>query len=387
MGFVKLVTPAILGIAKRNKTAGKLAFNTLAGGIGVSKKIGKALPVIGAGITAVDAYGNYQSAAAAGEDPGQAALEGIGATLGAFGGGIAGTALGGPVGGIAGYLGGGEAGRRLGRKGWDAATSQYNQPASAIPTIEEFRQRQMQRQQRLKQSQAGNFPGGGMMNIGGFQYSKEADPTLVALRLQQQGQNIDKVQGYSRDKFGIAAQLRSQLGQQYTDRYGIGQMNQTDRLGIMQSNLTQRYGIGQQAGVENRRTLRDERLGLGQQYTDRYAIGRNASRDETLGLGQQYTQRYGIARQSDVENRRTDSNTRLGLGQQYTDRFGMSLKAGNERYGLDTQRQLGFGELGLRDRERKDKNRQFDVNADIQRQQVNNNFGLGAMSTLAGLYR
>lgn len=412
MGIVGTLTPLVLGVARRNPQAGRLAYNALAGGVGAARtarnvagsvaggarnvagsvagRVARNAPIIGSVALAGDAYLNYNNAVKDGQDPGRAAFKGIGRVLGNVGGGIGGTAVAGPIAGVAGGLAGGEFGDRIFGKVYDWAGGD-NTPVPKPLTVEE--QRAIRERARARNGGAANNAAqnanamGDMYDVGGFRYSKGADPSLVGLRLQQQAQNINSVQGYSVAKHLSNNQLREALGQQSTDRYALGQQGQTDRLGIMQSNITQRYGIGRQADVENRRTQRDVTLGLGQQYTDRYNT-----------LQGNITQRYGIGRQADVENRRTQRDVTLGLGQQYTDRYGMSLKAGNERYGLETQRQLGNRDMnlrerditesyGLKERERKDKRYMFDQDALLRGRQIDNNFAVSGMGILAGLYR
>jgi hypothetical protein len=400
MGIVSTLSPLVLGVARRSPRAGRLAYNALATGVGATRtarsvaggaagKIAKGLPIVGSVALAGDAYLNYNNATQNGEDPGRAAFKGIGRVLGNVGGGIGGTAVAGPVGGVAGGMAGGEVGDRVFGKIYDWAGGNSNKPAPRPYTAEE----QIAMRERARARNGGsptannNNNGSNMMNIAGFQYSPGADTGLVAMRMQQQAQNINAVQGYSTTKHISNNELKSTLGQQYTDRYGIGQLNQTERLRVLQDNMTSRYGIGRQADVENRRTQRDTTLGLGQQYTDRYNT-----------LQGNMTHRYGIGRQADVENRRTQRDTTLGLGQQYTDRYGMNLKAGNERYGLETNRQLGNRDInlkerdltegyGLKERERKDKRYMFDQDALLRGRQIENNFAVSGLGIFANMYR
>lgn len=382
MGFVRLVTPAVLGLARRNPQAGRIAYNALAGGARLGRNAGKALPYVGAGLTAAGAAYDYNSRTASGEDPGRAAFIGIGNTLGGFGGGVAGSALG-PVGTVGGSIAGGAVGGKIAGKIWDSATGGFKEQSAPKPyTYEEQIAIRNNARAKRQQQQSGD-----MYDIAGFRYSQGVDPALAGMRMQQQHQNINAIQGYSVAKHLSNNELRGTLGQQSTDRYGMGQMNQTERLRILQNNTTDRYGMARTAEVDNRRTLRDERLGLDKGRTDRYTVGRNAQRDETLGRDQRYTERYIVGRNAQVEDNRTRGEVTLGLGKLSVERYGKTLEQNNRRYELDTSRQYGVAELGLRDRERIDKDRQYNVDADIRRLQSNNNFGLGAMGVLAGLYR
>lgn len=302
MGIVSRLAPAILRINRINPTAGRIAYNALAGGVGIARraapiagKLAKAVPVIGAGFTAYDAASGYNKATQEGDDPARAAFRGIGRTIGGFGGGIGGGAAGtfaGPVGTFAGGVGGSyagsEAGDALGGSVYDFFNpNKGNQslPASAQPmTIEEQRQRRQQIQARRATQQLQNP---NTLDVGGFKYSQGVDPTLAAIRMQTQSNNIDAVQGYSRDKFQISNQARVALGQQSVDKYGIGQENQTARYGIGQQYMTERQRNALEAGAINRRTDSDTTLGLGQQYTNRYGIDANLN----LGRDTNATQR------------------------------------------------------------------------------------------------
>lgn len=310
MGIVGRLAPAILKINRLNPTAGRIAYNAVSTGVGVTKKaapiagkIAKAVPVIGAGFTAYEAANGYNRAIEQGDDPGRAAFRGIGRTIGGFGGGIgggaAGTALG-PVGTFAGGIGGnvlgGEAGDAFGGSIYDYFNPNkqtQDLPASAQPmTVEEQRQRRREIQsRRAQQRQQQQQQPDTRLDIGGFKYSREADPSLVGLRLQTQSNNIDTVQGYSRDKFLISNQSKVALGQQGVDRYDIGQSNQTERYGIGQRYMTERQRNQLEAGTVNRRTDSDTTLGLARNNTEL-----------SLGLAKEGTSRYS-----------TDAQLKLGL--------------------------------------------------------------------------
>lgn len=362
MGIVGRLAPAVLRINKINPTAGRAAYNAVSGiakgarfVAPIAAKVGKAVPIVGAGLTAYDAASGYNKATAEGDDPARAAFRGIGRTIGGFGGGIGGGAAGtfaGPVGTIGGGLGGsyagGEAGDALGGSIYDFFNpNKGEQPlprnAQAM-TKEEQRQRRREIQARRAQ-QPQQQPN--MLDIGGFKYSQGVDPTLAAIRMQTQSNNIDAVQGYSRDKFLISNQTRVALGQQGVDRYDIGQGNQTERYGIGQRYMTDRQRNALEAGTINRRTDSDTTLGLAKEGTSRY------STDAQLKLGLD-TNRTGL--QGTLAGYQTDiSRDKLKYADADSER---NLK----RYGADLEYKL------------KDKNQAY-------------GFGTTALQMLQGYYR
>lgn len=302
MGIVSRLAPTILRIGRVSPTAGRVAYGALATGVGVARrvapiagKLAKGAPIVGAGYTAYEAATGYNQATQEGDDPARAAFRGIGRTLGGFGGGVGGGAVGtfaGPVGTFAGGVGGGyaggEAGDALGAGVYDFFNPKKNEslPANAQPMTPE-EQRQRRREIQSRRAQQPQTQQDTRLDLGGFKYSQGIDPSLVALRLQTQSNNIDAVQGYSRDKFQISNQARVALGQQGVDRYGIGQSNQTERYGIGQQYMTERQRNALEAGTINRRTDSDTTLGLGQQFTNRYGIDAKL----TLGKDTNATQR------------------------------------------------------------------------------------------------
>lgn len=352
-GLVRRLGPTVAAIGRRNQTAGRIAYGALSGAArGVNRaapiagRVGKALPYAGAAFTAFDAYGNFNEAQRQGVDPGRAAFMGIGSTLGGFGGGLAGGAAGtfaGPVGTLAGGIGGGTAGGAAGGQ-IGGAIYDYLNPNRETPlpkssqamTIEE--QRAMREQ--IKARRAREQPVDNRLDLGGFKYSKEIDPALVAIRLQQQGSNIANIQGISRDKLQINRDYQATMGQQGVDKYGIGQMYMTDR-----------YRAGLDAGVENNRTRSSTQLGLGDQYTRRFIEGKGIDANLSLGRDTNATQR-AIA----------ESGYRTDLA----------------KTGL---------EYGDRDKERGLRRYQGDQDYQIRNKQTDGQFAVGALATLAGFYR
>jgi hypothetical protein len=364
MGWVKAVTPAVLGIAKRSPRAGNLAYRAIQG---ISKgqqvagpavksfasKAGKSLPYVGAGVTAIAATGSYQDAVNRGENPGKVAFRGIGETAGGFIGGAVGSGAG-PIGTVGGYFGGSMAGGAAADAAWNAMTGgdSSDKPVNYNMTVDE--QRERRRQLRAQGRLATRAGQDGMIDIAGFRYTPGVDNALVMGRMQQQFQNINAVQGYSRDKHMINAQLKGTLGQQATDRYMYGQMYGTDRHNNLQNNITSRREID--------------------------AI-------KSVSLGQQYTQRFG--KQLDAGNERYRDTTSRIHGTQDRD---------NNRYGLETTRrgqdqnyQLNMYDLqqgyGLKERERKDKRYKSELDYRSSMRNSDNLRDVGMYQAIGGLFR
>lgn len=325
-GLVRGASPYILKLGKFNPAAGRMAYKALAGTVKVArggKGLLKAAPIVGAGVTALDAYGSYQGATARGEDPGKAAFAGIGSTLGGLGGAALGS-FAGPVGTVGGGFAGASGGSAIASRGYDALSNILGggdkDPTSYGMSIEEQRAYRRNRRRNL---------GDDKTDIAGFRYSPNADTGLVALRMQQQGNNYKIMQDNSSLKHLSNNDLRATLGQQGIDRYGIGQMYMTDR-----------YRAGKEAEVENNRTRSGTTLGLGEQYTARFLGGKELDNQRMLGM-----------RSLDIEGRRVD---------------------------------LDYGD---RREERQAKERMYGVDADVRRRSSDNAMAVGALGALSALYR
>lgn len=332
-GLVRGASPYILKLGKFNPAAGRAAYNALKAGVKGGQAIArggkgllKAAPIVGAGVTALDAYGNYQGALASGEDPGKAAFSGIGSTLGGLAGGTLGS-LAGPVGTLGGGFAGASAGSALFSQAYDGLANtlgggKTNQPVSYGMSPEE----QMSYRRRNRRR---NMDDDNRTDIAGFRYSPNADTGLVALRMQQQAGNYQTMQQNSSLKHLSNNDLRATLGQQGVDKYGLGQMYVTDR-----------YRAGKEADVMNRQTDAGKTVSLGQQYTERFLGGKDLDNQRMLGM-----------RSLDIEGRRVD---------------------------------LDYGD---RREERQARERMYGVDADVRRRSSDNAMAVGALGALSALYR
>lgn len=276
----------------------------------IAGKAARALPVVGAGFTAYNAYDNYQQAKGSGDDSARAATRGIFRAAGTLGGGALGLIGGGGIAsaatGLLGGMAGGEAGDRIGGAAYDKIMGMMGteSPVPAPYTAAE------QAAMRAARPTAANSPsskyrfGASNPELAMFEMNVDAGKYVTDARSRQvQGEQLN-------NRYAGGLQLAALRNTNATQLAGLQNTNSTQLAGLRNSNLTQQNISFRGFDTQDRSTEASRQIGLS-----------NINAQKAIGLDQGLTSRFNTATIAGAQ-------IRTNLDNNITSRQANTLQAG-----------------------------------------------------------